>query len=74
MTVRADAAPLQHNAPRGIAAMAFAVFFFSFADAFGKWFGQAGFDSIQIVFLRYTFGLIPVAAKNNPVSNRPGRG
>lgn len=49
------------NIPRGVTALVCAVFFFSFADAIGKWFGHAGYDSFQIVFLRYTFGLIPVA-------------
>ncbi len=57
-----NAAAVPHtNIPRGVSALVGAVFFFSFADALGKWFGHAGYDSFQIVFLRYTFGLIPVA-------------
>ncbi len=56
-----DPAPLEHNVARGIPAVAAAVFFFSFADALAKWLGQAGYDSVQIVFFRYAFGLIPVA-------------
>lgn len=45
---------------RGIAAMATAVVVFSLADAMAKWLGIAGFHAVQIVFLRYLFGLIPV--------------
>ena len=56
----APAAP-HTNIPRGVSALVGAVFFFSFADALGKWFGHAGYDSFQIVFLRYAFGLIPVS-------------
>ncbi len=44
----------------GIASCLFAVFFFSIADATAKWLGQS-YAPIQIVFLRYVFGLIPVA-------------
>ena len=61
MSAQSDAPPLAHNVARGIPAVAAAVFFFAFADALAKWFGQAGYDSIQIVFFRYAFGLIPVA-------------
>lgn len=50
-----------HNLSRGIPAIIGAVFLFSFADALAKWLGQAGYDSVQIVFFRYLFGLIPVA-------------
>lgn len=44
----------------GIASIAVAVFFFSVADATAKWLGQS-YAPVQIVFLRYLFGLIPVA-------------
>ncbi len=44
----------------GIASSLFAVFCFSIADATAKWLGQS-YAPIQIVFLRYVFGLIPVA-------------
>ncbi|MCP5082881.1 MAG: DMT family transporter [Alphaproteobacteria bacterium] len=60
MTAQTDARPLGHNLARGIPAIIGAVFLFSFADALAKWFGQAGYDSVQIVFFRYAFGLIPV--------------
>ena len=49
------------NVVRGIAAIAVAVFLFSIADASAKWLGSAGFHASQTVFLRYLFGLIPVA-------------
>ena len=61
MSADPQAAPLQHNVARGIPAIIGAVFLFAFADALGKWFGQAGYDSVQVVFFRYAFGLIPVA-------------
>ena len=61
MTAENAAAKPHTNIPRGVSALVGAVFFFSFADALGKWFGHAGYDSFQIVFLRYSFGLIPVA-------------
>ena len=60
MTTETDAPPLQHNIARGIPAIICGVFLFSFADALGKWFGIAGYDSVQIVFFRYLFGLICV--------------
>jgi drug/metabolite transporter (DMT)-like permease len=44
----------------GIASIVAAVFFFSIADALAKWLGQT-YQPVQIVFLRYVFGLIPVA-------------
>ena len=44
----------------GIASILVAVFFFSIADAIAKWLGQ-DYEAAQIVFLRYLFGLIPVA-------------
>lgn len=51
-----------HNSvTRGIAAIVCGVFLFSIADAFGKWFGMAGYHSTQIVFFRYLFGLLPVS-------------
>lgn len=56
-----QALALTHNLARGIPAVIGAVFLFSFADALAKWLGQAGYDSVQIVFFRYLFGLIPVA-------------
>lgn len=46
---------------RGIAAILGAVFLFSIADGFGKWFGMAGYHTSQIVFFRYLFGLLPVS-------------
>ncbi len=61
MTAENAAAVPHTNIPRGVSALIGAVFFFSFADAIGKWFGHAGYDSFQIVFMRYMFGLIPVA-------------
>ncbi len=45
----------------GIASILVAVFFFSIADATGKWLVQ-DYAPAQIVFLRYVFGLLPVAA------------
>ena len=51
-----------HNSvTRGIAAIVCGVFLFSIADAFGKWFGMAGYHTTQIVFFRYLFGLLPVS-------------
>ncbi|MEM8686703.1 MAG: DMT family transporter [Pseudomonadota bacterium] len=61
MSTEPEPAPLEHNLARGLPAVAAAIFFFAFADALAKWFGQAGYDSVQIVFFRYAFGLIPVA-------------
>ncbi len=51
----------QNSVTRGIAAIIGGVFLFSIADAFGKWFGMAGYHTTQIVFFRYLFGLLPVA-------------
>ena len=51
-----------NSVARGIAAVTLAMFFFSIADAMAKWFGMAGYHSTQIVFFRYLFGLLPVAA------------
>ena len=57
-----QAALNSHNSvTRGIAAIVCGVFLFSIADAFGKWFGMAGYHTTQIVFFRYLFGLLPVA-------------
>lgn len=51
-----------HNSvTRGIIAIVCGVFLFSIADAFGKWFGMAGYHTTQIVFFRYLFGLLPVS-------------
>ncbi|MBT4889416.1 MAG: DMT family transporter [Rhodospirillales bacterium] len=50
-----------HNIGLGIAAVVAAVFLGSTADAAAKWFGTQGYLSTQVVFLRYVFGLIPVA-------------
>jgi drug/metabolite transporter (DMT)-like permease len=44
----------------GIASILAAVLFFSIADATAKWLGQT-YAPAQIVFLRYLFGLVPVA-------------
>jgi len=44
----------------GITSAVLAVFLFSTADATAKWLGQT-YEPLQIVFLRYAFGLIPVA-------------
>lgn len=46
---------------KGIGAMAIAVALFAVTDACAKWLGGAGFHPTQIVFLRYVFGLMPVA-------------
>ena len=46
---------------KGIGAMAVAVALFAVTDACAKWLGGAGFHPTQIVFLRYSFGLVPVA-------------
>ena len=45
----------------GLAAICGAVFLGSVADASAKWFGDQGYLPTQVVFLRYVFGLIPVA-------------
>ena len=50
-----------NSVARGIAAIVCGVFLFSIADAFGKWFGMAGYHTTQIVFFRYLFGLVPVS-------------
>ncbi|NNE22096.1 MAG: DMT family transporter [Rhizobiales bacterium] len=49
-----------NSVARGIAAICGAVLLFSVADAFGKWFGMAGYHTTQIVFFRYLFGLLAV--------------
>lgn len=46
---------------QGLVAMWIAVASFSIADAIAKWQGGEGFASVQIVFFRYLFGLVPVA-------------
>ena len=53
-------APAADRIGLGIASIATAVFLFSIADALAKWLGQT-YEPVQIVFLRYVFGLIPVA-------------
>ena len=53
-------APAADRIGLGIASIMAAVFFFSIADALAKWLGQT-YEPVQIVFLRYFFGLIPVA-------------
>ncbi len=55
-----DVAPDADRVGIGIASILTAVFFFSIADATAKWLGQA-FVPAQIVFLRYIFGLGPIA-------------
>ena len=55
-----DAAPDADRVGIGIASILTAVFFFSIADATAKWLGQA-YAPAQIVFLRYIFGLVPIA-------------
>ena len=45
----------------GIAAALMAIFFFTIMDTIGKWLTD-GYAPAQIAFLRYAFGLIPVAA------------
>jgi drug/metabolite transporter (DMT)-like permease len=45
----------------GIASILLAVLFFAIVDATAKWLGQ-DYEPAQIVFLRYVFGLLPVAA------------
>ncbi len=54
------AAPATDRIGIGIASILAAVFFFSVADATAKWLGQS-YAPVQIVFLRYLFGLVPVA-------------
>jgi drug/metabolite transporter (DMT)-like permease len=53
-------APAADRIGLGIASILAAVFFFAIADALAKWLGQT-YEPVQIVFLRYAFGLIPVA-------------
>ncbi len=55
-----DATPGADRVGIGIASILTAVFFFSIADATAKWLGQT-YAPAQIVFLRYLFGLVPVA-------------
>ena len=50
-----------HNIGIGLIAVVCAVFLGSVADAAAKWFGTQGYLSTQVVFLRYVFGLLPVA-------------
>ncbi len=45
----------------GIAAIVCAVFLGSVADASAKWFGTQGYMATQVVFMRYLFGLLPMA-------------
>jgi drug/metabolite transporter (DMT)-like permease len=45
----------------GLTAIVAAVFLGSVADASAKWFGGQGYAPTQVVFMRYVFGLIPVA-------------
>ncbi len=47
---------------RGIACIVVAIFLLSICDAMAKWLGHAGYQAFQIVFFRYLFGLLPVAA------------
>ncbi len=54
------AAPDTDRVGVGIGCILAAVFFFSIADATAKWLGQY-YAPAQIVFLRYVFGLVPVA-------------
>ncbi len=53
-------APATDRIGLGIASILAAVFFFAITDAMAKWLGQT-YEPVQIVFLRYVFGLIPVA-------------
>ena len=53
-------APAADRIGFGIVSILVAVFLFAIADALAKWLGQS-YEPIQIVFLRYVFGLIPVA-------------
>ena len=58
MTVQSDT--VSDVMAKGIGAIAVAVALFSVTDACAKWLGGVGFHPTQIVFLRYTFGLVPV--------------
>ncbi len=53
-------APAADRIGLGIASIMAAVFFFAISDALAKWLGQT-YEPVQIVFLRYVFGMIPVA-------------
>ena len=53
-------APTADRIGLGIASIMAAVFCFSIADALAKWLGQT-YEPVQIVFLRYFFGMIPAA-------------
>jgi len=53
-------APAADRIGLGIASILAAVFFFAITDAVAKWLSQT-YEPVQIVFLRYVFGLIPVA-------------
>ena len=46
---------------KGIGSILGAVFLFTIADTATRWLGLAGYASLQIVFFRYLFGLVPVA-------------
>lgn len=45
----------------GLTAVVFAVLLGTMADTTAKWFGTQGYAPTQVVFLRYVFGLLPVA-------------
>ncbi|MEM7224937.1 MAG: DMT family transporter [Pseudomonadota bacterium] len=45
----------------GILCFTGAMFLFSIADTTAKWLGMAGYRAVQIAFLRYVFGLVPVS-------------
>lgn len=49
------------GALKGIAAVASGVFIFTLVDAVAKWLGGAGYHPTQIVLMRHSFGLVPVA-------------
>lgn len=51
--------PTEHKG-RGILAVIAAVSFFSAADTMAKWLGHQDYPTIEIVFFRYVFGLLPV--------------
>lgn len=51
--------PNEHKG-RGILAIVLAVFLFSTADTMAKWFGHQGYPTVEIVFFRYLFGILPV--------------
>ena len=53
-------APAADRIGVGIVSIMAAVFFFAISDALAKWLGQT-YEPVQIVFLRYVFGMIPAA-------------